>query len=124
MEENGIGQHGATALAEALVVNRGAESLHLSENAIGDAGATSMGNALSLNAKLVTLWLGGGNNIGVAGGAALSDALKHNSTLKTLHLGSPRVGHAVGIIASLFPILCQKNSDASCCLPSQVHVFP
>ena len=59
MDTNKIGDHGATAIANAIAVNASVTELYLSDNKIGDAGATAIAKAIEDNAslKLETLFV-------------------------------------------------------------------
>ena len=93
MQKMGISPADASALGEALKVNRSLTTLDLSSNSFGDAGASALGEALKVNRSLTMLTLYG-NNIGDAGASALGEALKVNRSLTMLSLSSNSVGDA------------------------------
>jgi Leucine Rich repeat len=80
---NSIGDAGASALAEALKVNKTLTELVVYRNIIGDAGASALAEALKVNKTLTELNVYG-NSIGAAGASALVEALKVNNTLTEL----------------------------------------
>jgi len=88
-----ISDIGASALAEALKVNRTLTALELQNNSIGDAGASAVAVASKVNRTLLMLWLPF-NSIGDAGASALAEALKVNRTLKMLVLSNNSIGEA------------------------------
>ncbi|KJE92684.1 hypothetical protein CAOG_009694 [Capsaspora owczarzaki ATCC 30864] len=90
------GDAGATAIAEALKVNKSLRKLCLTLNQIGDAGAQAIAKALQVNTTLTNLLLWR-NQIGDAGAQAIAEALKVNTTLKELHLDYNQIGDAAAI---------------------------
>ena len=98
---NGINDHGAKAIADALTKNRSLTELNLgnqavrgardsvglarSEYGIGDDGASAIADALKTNATLVRLYLNN-NCIGDDGANALADALRVNTNHKLVTL--------------------------------------
>ncbi|XP_068699918.1 protein NLRC3-like isoform X2 [Montipora foliosa] len=93
LDDNSIGDEGATSLSQVLAVNTSLTTLKLSGNSIGDAGATSLSQALAVNTSLTTLKLFG-NSIGEAGATSLSQALAVNTSLTTLKLSGNSIGDA------------------------------
>lgn len=85
LDSNNIGIRGATAIAEALKVNTALTTLWLEGNSIGDRGAAAIADALKINTVLTTLDLYY-NNIGDAGATSIAEALKVNTALTTLHV--------------------------------------
>ncbi|XP_025225524.1 NLR family CARD domain-containing protein 3 [Theropithecus gelada] len=85
LSSNSIGDGGSKALAEALKVNQGLESLDLQSNSISDAGVAALMGALCTNQTLLSLSLRE-NSISPEGGQAIAHALCTNSTLKNLDL--------------------------------------
>ena len=55
MNNNKIGDQGATAIAKALEVNGALTALSLGGNRIGDQGATAIADALKFNGALTNL---------------------------------------------------------------------
>jgi Ran GTPase-activating protein (RanGAP) involved in mRNA processing and transport len=90
---NSIGAAGASALAEALMVNKTLTTLYVRDSGIGDAGATALADALKVNKTLTTLHVYN-DSIGAAGAAAIAEALKVNKTLATLDVNSNSIGDA------------------------------
>eukprot|EP00958_Prasinococcus_capsulatus_P015233 scaffold1621_cov350-Prasinococcus_capsulatus_cf.AAC.23 len=79
---------GACRMAEVLRSSKcQLRSLDLTENGLGNKGAVALAEALTSNAKgtLKTLRLGG-NEVGESGGVALAEALNSNRTLSELFL--------------------------------------
>ena len=74
---NEVGQKGATALSEALKVNKVLSEFGLAGNPTGNAGAFALASALRLNAALTVLDVRH-NSIGTEGGKAIAEALKVN----------------------------------------------
>ena len=72
-------------LAAALRANEILTALDISHNGIGDAGATGVAELLKVNTTLQSIQLGG-NGIGDSGAKALDDALRSNETLRALDL--------------------------------------
>ena len=115
LQDNGIGDHGALLLAEALALNgrlvtlsmarnqvgpRGGlelarngrlTRLDLGQNRLGDEGAEALALALTENRRLLALELQV-NGIGVRGAGALADALRQGVPLRELHLRDNRLG--------------------------------
>jgi Leucine-rich repeat (LRR) protein len=87
---NGIGPKGIAALSQALAVCC-LVSLNLMENSCGDKGAESLAQSLSGNTRLITLNLSQ-NSIGDAGIRHLSKSLRSNSCLRVLDLENNPVG--------------------------------
>ena len=94
MQKMGISPADASALGEALKVNRSLTTLDLSSNSFGDAGASALGEALKVNRSLTTLGIFCNKSIGDAGASALGEALKVNRTLTTLDLAHNSIGDA------------------------------
>ena len=85
LEDNHIGDQGATGLAEALKVKSTLTKLNLQSNDIGDQGAAGLAEALKVNSTLTNLDLQN-NDTGEQGATGLVEALKMNSTLRLLDL--------------------------------------
>jgi Ran GTPase-activating protein (RanGAP) involved in mRNA processing and transport len=85
LNDNSIGNRGATRLAEALQKNTSLESLRLWHNKIGNTGALAIAKMLFTNSTLLRLELGG-NNIGPEGCKDLAQALQYNTSLTRLGL--------------------------------------
>lgn len=105
MNNDGIGDRGATAVAEALKGNTVLTELYMGGNMIGDSGAAAIADALKGNGALKELYLFN-NRIGNSGAASIAEALKHNIAkiaLRTLHLESNNIGDsgAAAIAAAL-----------------------
>lgn len=83
--DSGIGDGGASSIAEALKGNTQLQSLDLSSNNIGDVGAVALANALKTNTALESLSLSY-NNIGTNGAKAMAEALTTNTGLAMLFL--------------------------------------
>jgi Ran GTPase-activating protein (RanGAP) involved in mRNA processing and transport len=77
LENCGIDDTGALALAQVLAVNRSITRLNLSHNNIGSKGGFALATALKYNNVLDTLNLAG-NPLRPQVGSAVADALKHN----------------------------------------------
>ena len=90
---NSIGYAGVTAFAEALVVNNTVTTLYVWSNSIGDAGASALAEALKVNKTLMALNIAD-NSIGADGASALAEALKVNKTLTVLRVRHTSIGHA------------------------------
>ncbi|RUP49916.1 hypothetical protein BC936DRAFT_140982 [Jimgerdemannia flammicorona] len=107
--DNGIGENGASTLAEALKMNTSLQNLNLAVhilcthvgdlhgrnhyeqssskgNTISEKGARALAEALKMNTSLQTLNLST-NAIGGNGASALAEALKINTSLQDLDLG-------------------------------------
>jgi len=82
---NSIGQEGALALANTLLINSTLECLDLEWNSVGDWGAALFARALEGNSTLKKLVLGA-NAIGHTGFVAISKALESNKALASLDL--------------------------------------
>lgn len=96
LDSNGIGDAGATALADGLAVNTSLVDLVAWDNSIGDVGATALAAALATNSSLRVLSLAR-NAVGPAGGAALGTALGTNRGLRAVYLmGMTRKGGGMG----------------------------
>ena len=78
---NGIGDEGATAIANALEFNSTLEELLFDDNIIGVGGATAIAEALKTNSTLQDLSLCN-NKIKFGGATAIAEALKINSALQ------------------------------------------
>ena len=109
LDDNHIGDAGATALADALLVNETLETLFLTRNEIRDAGATALADTLLVNETLKNLFLDD-NYIGEAGATALAGALHVNKSLKTLYLSGNYIGDA-GATALREAIEFRDDSD-------------
>ncbi|GBG35252.1 Nucleotide-binding oligomerization domain-containing protein 2, partial [Hondaea fermentalgiana] len=83
LEDNIIGDEGATALANALASNESLQALNLQDTRIGVESATALANALAKNESLQELDLKR-SNIGHEGATALANALVKNMSLQTL----------------------------------------
>ena len=105
MNNDGIGDRGATAVAEALKGNTVLTELYMGGNMIGDTGAAAIADALKGNSALKELYLFN-NRIGDSGATSIAEALKHNIAkiaLRTLHLEGNTIGDsgAAAIAAAL-----------------------
>jgi Ran GTPase-activating protein (RanGAP) involved in mRNA processing and transport len=96
MYDNGIGEIGARAIAQALVSNKTLQTLELGnswsdngENEIGDLAVEHIALALQVNTCLTTIDLTG-CAVRAKGGAALAVAISKNKTLKRLNLSENR----------------------------------
>jgi len=113
LEENGIGDAGACAIARALGAGAGIRRLSLRDNAIGDVGAEALAEALSRSTTIeeVDLW---GNQISDAGKAAIQrmarcDAFLEVDPVRPVGAGSPSAD--MGKIRSvLFEWIAQVHS--------------
>ena len=85
LDQNAIGDEGATALGGALVANAALASVDLSYNRIGAAGAEALAAGVGANRVLRELRLSS-NGVGDAGAIALAAMLRNNSALRTLAL--------------------------------------
>ncbi|GAB1300609.1 Protein NLRC3 [Apodemus speciosus] len=85
LEENAIGDEGASSVAGAL------KDCSLQVASIGSQGAQALGEALAVNRRLEILDLRG-NDIGAVGAKALANALKLNSSLRRLNLQENSLG--------------------------------
>jgi Ran GTPase-activating protein (RanGAP) involved in mRNA processing and transport len=90
---NNICEAGASALAEALMVNTTLTTLSVDGNYIGDFGASDLAEALKENKTLTELNVSY-NDIGADGASALADALKVNTTLRVLYVSNNSIGDA------------------------------
>jgi hypothetical protein len=81
---NHIGDEGASALADALKVNKSVMAIYLGDNGIGAEGASALADALKVNTSFTKIFLGN-NAIGREGAAALIDALQVNTSLTRVH---------------------------------------
>jgi len=90
---NQIGDTGAIALAKALMINKTLTALYLPYNQIGDEGALFLAAALTINTSLQYLDLTN-NQIRDEGANMLAEALKTNTTLQNLSLTSNQIGYA------------------------------
>ena len=93
VHNNDIGDHGASALADALKVNKTLTKLSLYRNSIGATGASALAEALKVNKTLTELNVAG-NSIGDAGASALAEALKVNNKLMMLDVQGNSIGAA------------------------------
>ena len=105
MNNDGTGDRGATAVAEALKGNTVLTELYMGGNMIGDTGAAAIADALKGNSALKELYLFN-NRIGDSGATSIAEALKHNIAkiaLRTLHLEGNNIGDsgAAAIAAAL-----------------------
>ena len=91
LDDNQIGDDGATALAKLLEIHA-LISLDLSSNQIGDKGATDLAKALKSSYTLLITLNFGKNQITNIGAKALAEALESNDTLRDLYLDSNQVG--------------------------------
>ena len=91
LRDKGLGDAGASVLAEALKVNAVLTDLNLQSNRIGDKGATALAEALKVNAALNSLHLTC-NEIGPTGAIALAEGLESNAALDILYLRSNEIG--------------------------------
>ncbi|RUS30588.1 LOW QUALITY PROTEIN: hypothetical protein BC938DRAFT_479210, partial [Jimgerdemannia flammicorona] len=82
--ENGIGEKGAIALADALKTNTDLQNLNLDGNGVGEKGAIALADALKTNTGLQNLSLG--RTVGDPGAIVMADALKTNTGLQNLNL--------------------------------------
>ena len=105
---NGLGDEGATALADALKHNAGMSTLILSGNRLGDEGATALADALKANASVTSLDLALNHGLGDEGVAAMADALKTNTTLSELRLDGNIIHERV---VSKVDMRLQANKD-------------
>ncbi|EGD78054.1 hypothetical protein PTSG_08933 [Salpingoeca rosetta] len=85
LDDDGLGDIGARAVAEALKDNTCLKTLFLHNNSIGDEGAVTLAEMLKHNTTLERLDLSE-NSIGPEGAVALAEMLKHNTTLTALDL--------------------------------------
>jgi hypothetical protein len=95
LSENKIGPEGASALGEALKVNRVVTSVHLGYNSIGDDGAKAIAEALKVNRVVTSVDLGY-NSIGDDGAKAIAEALKVNAVLTSLDLAGSMFSSGIG----------------------------
>ena len=93
LRENNICAAGASALAEALKVNKTLTKLSAYSNKIGAAGARAIAEALKVNDTLTELYVWD-NNIGVRGARAIAESLMVNNTLTELEVGTNDIGAA------------------------------
>ena len=91
LDDNNIGDTGATALAEALKGNSTFKYLYLGKNNIGDRGAIALAEALKVNSTITNVNLYD-NNIGATGARALAEALNVNSTITAISLNDNNIG--------------------------------
>ena len=82
---DGIGDAGATSIAEAIKVNKTLTKLNLSRNRYSDAGVTSIAEAIKVNKTLTNLDLSH-NRICNGGATTIAEAIKVNKTLTNLDL--------------------------------------
>jgi len=96
LSRNKIGDGGATAIAEALIINSTLQRLRLSMNPIGNDGATAMAMAVRSTRTLRQLELSD-NNIGIDGDLSLIEALTGNidSRLEILWVHKRNIVHEV-----------------------------
>jgi hypothetical protein len=80
LNENNIGDDGATALATSLKNNKTIKVIELFGNQIGDIGAKALATLLQKNTSVNMIHLSK-NAIGEEGGKAFGIALKHNFTI-------------------------------------------
>lgn len=115
LSDNGIGDKGAEALADALAVSS-LEHLLLQRNKIGKDGALALAKALEKTGTLQILCLAG-NSI-ASGATALADSLKTNKTLYHLDLANNNVGDegamafakAIKVNSTLFQLILNNNN--------------
>lgn len=112
LDSNNIGIRGATAIAEALKVNTALTTLWLEGNSIGDRGAAAIADALKINTVLTTLDLYY-NNIGDAGATSIAEALKVNTALTTLHVDNTNTILDEEITKSITFFLANNKARAS-----------
>jgi hypothetical protein len=93
MSANGIGDSGAAAVAEALMVNFSLKKLDLGNIDLGDDGAEDIAKALKVNSVLEELGLSS-NGIGDSGAASIARALMRNTSLRQLDLCDNDIGDA------------------------------
>jgi Ran GTPase-activating protein (RanGAP) involved in mRNA processing and transport len=87
---NEISDEGASALADALKVNKSVTSIDLSCNEISDEGASALADALKVNTSLTNIDLCY-NKIGDEGASALANALKVNTSVTEINLGNNEI---------------------------------
>ena len=86
----GLGDYGATALAESLGTEPNREGLSLRGNNVGAHGICAIAATLNI-ARLQSLDLSQ-NRMGREGAEALADALARNTTIRSLALGGCQLG--------------------------------
>ena len=90
---DGIGDAGATSIAEAIKVNKTLTILNLSLNPFSDAGVTSIADAIKVNKTLTNLDLSY-DGISDEGATSIAEAIKVNETLTKLNLSRNRYSDA------------------------------
>jgi hypothetical protein len=101
---------GASALADALKVNKSLTSINLDYNQIGAEGASALADALKMNRTLKSINLCV-NAIGNEGASALADALKVNTAVTTINLRYNRIGNE-GALTLADPL--KVNTSVTC----------
>ena len=116
LEQNSIGDTGASGIAQALASNTTLTELSLSYNLIGDTGASAIGQWLTSNTALRALSLEN-NSIGDMGGSAIGEALVRNTALTYLDLynnligptGASSIGQALASNTALTQLILSFN---------------
>lgn len=90
-----IGAAGASALSEALKVNKVLKELSLTGNPLGDAGAVVLAGALRVNNALTVLDVRS-CSIGTEGGKAIAEALEVSGGAGTRVLELTLMGNSIG----------------------------
>jgi len=86
LDNNGIGDAGACAIAEAIKQSRSPlTTVDLSDNTIGNVGATAIAEAITQSTSLAILDLSY-NVIGNVGISAIAEAITHSTSLTELNL--------------------------------------
>jgi Ran GTPase-activating protein (RanGAP) involved in mRNA processing and transport len=85
LKDNWLGEGGGQAIAAALRENRTLTNLNLGSNSLREGGAQAIAAALRVNTTLTNLNLGA-NSLGEGGGQAIADVLRVNTTLTELDL--------------------------------------
>jgi hypothetical protein len=116
MNRCGLGDDGATALAQGLEFNKHTANLSLQHNKIGDHGAAAFGVLLSVNSNITRLDLSW-NDVRARGADGLAQGLKENISLHTLLVrlpsrAAPSEPPPADVFAGVFPGIWPHPSDA------------